>query len=148
MSGTLSCLNFYDVVKVPIINSEEDHIWPILGYSTLKVDDVNHVLLFRNNRYNLQAWKEKNGTHEPPRCLARQGRFAKETFSIYNDHPSIMIVDLYGHLTKSDHCKCGGQLLMDKRAELYCESCCLVYDHIIYERPNPNESAGQGAPMW
>jgi hypothetical protein len=127
MPSALFSLNSYASVKLPDNTIRGTEIIPILGYATLVEDFDMGILYFRGNRYNLQAWKEKNGTHEPPGCISCQGRYAKEQYNIFNNKPEISIITQRGETLNLDACPCGGRLIYDSNAYLFCEVCGKIY---------------------
>ena len=150
MSRALSSLNSYDVINLQtIINQEMDNysdhelkciskdtgfspIWKggILhgAHLILKIqvsEDALGRLLYNGRLYNRSSW-----TYMPPKFIRLQGRQAKEFSSFYNNYPTDIIEADDEKVRIRRTCGCGGKLIYDKRAWLYCEKCHLIDNDI------------------
>ena len=151
MSSALSSLNFYDVVNLRTIINEEmtkykDHelkcISKDVGFSPIwkggilrgahlilkiqvSMDDWGR-LLYNGRPYNRNSW-----SYMPPKFIRLQGRQAKEYSSFYNSFPTDIIEVDDEKVRIRRTCSCGGKLVYDKRAWLYCEKCHLIDNDIV-----------------
>ena len=150
MSSALSSLNSYDVVNLRTIINEEmakytdielkciskdvgfSPIWKggILrgAHLILKIqvsEDAQGRLLYNGRLYNRSSW-----TYMPPKFIRLQGRQAKEFSSFYNNYPTDIIEVDEEKVRIRRTCDCGGKLVYDKRAWLYCEKCHLIDNDI------------------
>jgi hypothetical protein len=151
MPCALSGLNSYDVVNLRTIINDEmaqytDHelkcISRDMGFSPIwkggilrgahlilkiqvSVDDWGR-LLYNGRLYNRSSW-----TYMPPKFIRLQGRQAKEYSSFYNSFPTDIIEVDEEKIRIRRTCSCGGKLVYDKRAWLYCEKCHLIDNDIV-----------------
>jgi hypothetical protein len=151
MSSALSSLNSYDVVNLRTIINEEmtkytDHelkcISRDIGFSPIWKGGILHGvhlilkiqvsedawgrLLYNGRLYNRRSW-----SYMPPKFIRLQGRQAKEYTSFYNSYPTdtIEVDDKKIRIRRT--CGCGGMLVYDKRAWLYCEKCHLIDNDLV-----------------
>ena len=82
-------------------------------------------LLYNGRLYNRSSW-----TYMPPKFIRLQGRQAKEFSSFYNNYPTDIIEVDEEKVRIRRTCDCGGKLVYDKRAWLYCEKCHLIDNDI------------------
>jgi hypothetical protein len=94
--------------------------------------DLKGRLLYNGRLYNKDTWTSFFTTQDelygPPKVIRQQGRLAKEEFDVRNQHPDVVIFDDAGKPYHSDHCECGGQLVLDNNLNLYCVKCKLIYE--------------------
>jgi hypothetical protein len=151
MSSALSGLNSYDVVNLQTnvnegmaeyTDRELKCISKDIGFSPiwkggilhgahliLKIqvsEDTRGRLLYNGRLYNRSSW-----SYMPPKFIRLQGRQAKECSSFYNDYPTDVIEVDDEKVRIRRTCGCGGKLVYDKRAWLYCEKCHLVDNDIV-----------------
>lgn len=97
----------------------------------VSIDDRGR-LLYNGKLYNRDSWVTFFVTDErlygPPKIIRGQGRLAKEVPDVRNNHPDIVFFNEDGKPVHSDHCQCGGELVMDSRYYLYCRRCNLIYE--------------------
>ncbi len=146
MSSALSSLNLYAGVNLRAYSivemesyqdvrgfSKDKGFTPIWeggvlhgGHLTIRVqvsEDAIGRLLYNGRLYNRQSW-----SYRPPKFIRMQGRIAKEFTSFYNNYPN-KVIEVDGEPFRIRRtCDCGGRLVYDERAYLYCEQCHLIDD--------------------
>jgi hypothetical protein len=89
-------------------------------------EDTRGRLLYNGRLFNRSSW-----SYMPPKFIRLQGRQAKECASIYNNYPTDIIEEDDQKIRIRRNCGCGGKLVYDKRAWLYCEKCHLIDNDIV-----------------
>ncbi|VVB63276.1 Uncharacterised protein [uncultured archaeon] len=150
MSRALSSLKSYDTVDLRTLINDEmaqytDHelkcISKDVGFSPIWEGGILHgahlILKFQVSEdalgrllYNGRLYNRRSWSYVPPKFIRLQGREAKEYSSFYNNYPTDVIEVDDEKVRIRRTCGCGGKLVYDKRAWLYCEKCHLIDNDI------------------
>ena len=126
MSSALSDLTFYDAVKSPNDKGRLETILartPMMGYPRFRMDYEAGIFFLGKQRFSRAHWAYPL----LPKWMYRQGRTAKEIFSIYNNAlwDCLEEGEIRFHVRRVCD-ECFGPIRMDEAGDYYCDACGLL----------------------